>query len=173
MYATLNSGTVNRTLTTADLNVPDSDTTGACGLHAAIVPISATTVSPIPLGTNSIGRDEFFALLVGQSPASALMNGGKFNQPASDAAFAARMEFDPANRGLVDSAANMPVIKGTPIFGAASFGSDEAAIFGTLLFSDPLQEGHADDAGPSKPAASQPDGDIDFMPNIGGSWLES
>jgi hypothetical protein len=35
MYATLNTGTVNRSLTTADLNVPDSDTTGACGLHAA------------------------------------------------------------------------------------------------------------------------------------------
>jgi hypothetical protein len=35
MYATLNTGTVNRTLTTADLNVADTDTTGACGLHAA------------------------------------------------------------------------------------------------------------------------------------------
>jgi hypothetical protein len=35
MYATLNSGSVNRSLTTADLNVPDSDTSGACGLHAA------------------------------------------------------------------------------------------------------------------------------------------
>jgi hypothetical protein len=33
MYATLNTGTVNRTLTAADLNVADSDTTGACGLH--------------------------------------------------------------------------------------------------------------------------------------------
>jgi hypothetical protein len=37
MYATLNTGTVNRTLTTPDLNVADSDTTGACGLHAAAV----------------------------------------------------------------------------------------------------------------------------------------
>jgi hypothetical protein len=35
MYATLNMGTVNRSLAIADLNVPDSDTTGACGLHAA------------------------------------------------------------------------------------------------------------------------------------------
>jgi hypothetical protein len=35
MYATLNTGSVNRSLTTADLNVADSDTTGACGLHAA------------------------------------------------------------------------------------------------------------------------------------------
>jgi hypothetical protein len=36
MYATLNTGTVNRTLTTADLNVADTDTTGACGLRAAV-----------------------------------------------------------------------------------------------------------------------------------------
>jgi hypothetical protein len=40
MYATLNTGAANRTLTTADLNVPDTGTTGACGLHAAI-PASA------------------------------------------------------------------------------------------------------------------------------------
>jgi streptogramin lyase len=33
MYATLNTGTVNRILTTIDLNVPDTDA-GACGLHA-------------------------------------------------------------------------------------------------------------------------------------------
>jgi hypothetical protein len=34
MFATLNAGTANHALTKADLNVPDSDTTGACGLHA-------------------------------------------------------------------------------------------------------------------------------------------
>jgi hypothetical protein len=173
MYATLNTGTVSRTLNAADLNVADSDTTGACGLHAATIPTLAATSPPIPLGTNSIGRDAFFALLVRQSPASVLVNGGKFNQPASDAAFAARMEYDPTNRELVDSSVNMPAIDGTPIFGAASLGSDEDAIFGTMLFSDPLQDGRADDAGPSKPAASQPDGEIDFMPNDGVIGLES
>jgi len=35
MYATLNTGTANRALSVADLNVPDTGTTGACGLHAA------------------------------------------------------------------------------------------------------------------------------------------
>jgi hypothetical protein len=35
MYSTLNTGMVKHALVTADLNVPDSDTTGACGLHAA------------------------------------------------------------------------------------------------------------------------------------------
>jgi hypothetical protein len=44
MYATLNAGTVNRSLTTADLNVPDTDTTGACGLHAAL-PSGPATIS--------------------------------------------------------------------------------------------------------------------------------
>jgi uncharacterized repeat protein (TIGR03803 family) len=35
MYASLNTGTVKRTMTATDLNVPDSDAAGACGLHAA------------------------------------------------------------------------------------------------------------------------------------------
>jgi hypothetical protein len=39
MYPTLNAGTVNRSLATADLNVADSDT-GADGLHAAVPPAS-------------------------------------------------------------------------------------------------------------------------------------
>jgi len=47
MFATLNTGAVNRTLTTADLNVPDSDTTGACGLHAAPVLAEAIDFPPI------------------------------------------------------------------------------------------------------------------------------
>jgi hypothetical protein len=173
MYATLNTGAVNRTLTTADLNVPDTGTTGACGLHAAIIPTPAIVMPPIPASTNYASRDAFFALQVGQCPASALMHGGKFNQPGSDATFAARMENGPANRGLVDSSASMPAIEGTPIFAAASLSLDEDVISGTLLFSDPLQNGRGDDAGPSKPAASQPDGEIDFMPNYGVIWLES
>jgi hypothetical protein len=46
MFAMLNTGTVNRSLTTADLNVPDSDTTGPCGLHAA-APQPASAVASI------------------------------------------------------------------------------------------------------------------------------
>jgi hypothetical protein len=45
MYATLNSGAVNRSLTTADLNVADSDN-GPCGLHAALPGTSRIHVSP-------------------------------------------------------------------------------------------------------------------------------
>jgi hypothetical protein len=46
MYATLGTGTVNRSLTTADLNVPDGDPTGACGLHAVLRPQSLGGLSP-------------------------------------------------------------------------------------------------------------------------------
>jgi hypothetical protein len=46
MYAQLGAGSANRNLTTADLNVPDSDG-GPCGLHAAIRQQTA------PLRTNS------------------------------------------------------------------------------------------------------------------------
>lgn len=42
MSPTLNAGTANRALTVADMNVPDSDTGGACGLHAS--PVSGRAV---------------------------------------------------------------------------------------------------------------------------------
>src|SRR5262249_13730747 len=57
MYATLTTGTVNRGLTPADLNVPDADTTGACGLHAAASG-AVPTVATVPAVT---ARDTLFA----------------------------------------------------------------------------------------------------------------
>jgi hypothetical protein len=56
MNATLNTGSVNRTLTTADLNVADTDTTGACGLHAAVEVGRVSDPS-----YQEAGRDLFFA----------------------------------------------------------------------------------------------------------------
>jgi hypothetical protein len=44
MYATLATGTANRVLTTADLNVPDDDS-GPCALHAAPAAVSSTSNS--------------------------------------------------------------------------------------------------------------------------------
>jgi hypothetical protein len=52
MYATLNTGTANRVLTGADLNVADCDTSGACGLHAKMITISTAKVS-VPLAGGS------------------------------------------------------------------------------------------------------------------------
>jgi hypothetical protein len=54
MYAMLNTGTVNRSLTTADLNVQDSDTTGACGLHAAMSPLASIPILQFGLGLDAL-----------------------------------------------------------------------------------------------------------------------
>jgi hypothetical protein len=110
MYATLNTGTVNRSLTTADLNVPDSNATGACGLHAAAgsadgtpdalqAPAAPTAVEP---AGNHLGSDNSVSLRLAVTasgvapppltpaslagaPASALAQGNvpSFNPPAS------------------------------------------------------------------------------------------
>jgi titin len=52
MYASLATGTARRTLTTADLDVPDNDS-GACGLHAtaAVLPIA-----PLPEAARAAGN---------------------------------------------------------------------------------------------------------------------
>lgn len=52
MYATLNTGTSNRSLTTADLNVADSGDDGACGLHAAAEVIAANSSTQVVLSRN-------------------------------------------------------------------------------------------------------------------------
>jgi uncharacterized repeat protein (TIGR03803 family) len=65
MYATLNTGEVNRSLTTADLNVPDTGTGGACGLHAAGLPQSE---SPARLAGSSEASSA-----AQQAPANALV----------------------------------------------------------------------------------------------------
>jgi hypothetical protein len=60
MYATLDPGAVKRALTTADLNVPDSDGADACGLHAAVPP-SARLTSPfasLPFPKSAAGNGE-------------------------------------------------------------------------------------------------------------------
>ena len=54
MYATLAAGTADRVLSTADLNVPDSDGGGACGLHAAPAPGAATGPAPSARGMGPV-----------------------------------------------------------------------------------------------------------------------
>ncbi len=62
MYATLNTGTANRSLTTADLNVPDSGDR-ACGLHAS-VPVYGGLAGLGTDGANAIeSLDEVFRAL--------------------------------------------------------------------------------------------------------------
>jgi probable HAF family extracellular repeat protein len=89
MYATLNSGTVNRMVTTADLNVADNGTTGACGLHAAMIPISAAIVPALDSPNNPARvRDAFFALLGDPQSAQAEVPASPFANVVKDILFA-------------------------------------------------------------------------------------
>jgi uncharacterized repeat protein (TIGR03803 family) len=72
MYAMLNTGTENRSLSTADLNVPDSDSTGACGLHVA--PQSFGSIEP-GVHTMANNPDKMAPTSLSQSIASALSIG--------------------------------------------------------------------------------------------------
>jgi hypothetical protein len=85
MFPTLAPGSANRSLTVADLNVPDADGGGASGLHAAgFRPVSPSVVNPIGQrsgSTAAIGRASIPALdstvaahdafLIGRSPTRA------------------------------------------------------------------------------------------------------
>jgi hypothetical protein len=55
MYASLGTGAARRALATADLNVPDTDTGGACGLHAALLPSTAAGSNPTAVVTPGPG----------------------------------------------------------------------------------------------------------------------
>jgi virginiamycin B lyase len=147
MYATLNTGAVNRTLTTADLNVADSDTTGACGLHAEVIPIPAA--SNVPL-LDAPCREAFFAMFAIPAHAPALATNA-LALSAYDAVFA----IPAGDIGTANSAA----LSATPIFGAVA--SLETA-------ADPFSLSPEDGAGtlltPSAPPTDRPDLQLDFIP---------
>jgi hypothetical protein len=170
MYSTLNTGAVDRTLTTADLNVPDSDTTGACGLHAATIPLPATPVSSNPPAPIVPGRDAFFAMLLNSATASALAPNAAFPNPAHDAVFA-----DPtADSGAMLPSANLAALNTTPIFGAAGWLQTDVYPFAaTPGFSDAVQEGLGDPPAASAPAHGPPSADFDFIPADGALVMES
>jgi hypothetical protein len=73
MYATLNAGAVNRSLTAADLNVPDTGN-GTCGLHADLLPPVAAGLTA-PATTPVSDKVAVFAVPVGTAspfPAAAV-----------------------------------------------------------------------------------------------------
>jgi parallel beta-helix repeat protein len=155
MYATLNTGTVNRTLTTADLNVADNDTTGACGLHAAVIPMPVA--SNVPL-VNAPSQEAFFAMLANLADATAVAT--KTLPPlAYDAEF--------ANPIGDNGTAKFAAISATPIFGAPA----------TLETADhPFSLSPEDGAGtlisPSAPPTDRPDLLLDFIPANGAIVVE-
>jgi N-acetylneuraminic acid mutarotase len=155
MYATLYTGAVNRTLTTADLNVADTSTTGACGLHAAITPMSVA--SNVPL-LNAPGREAFFAMLANPAHAPAVVT-NTLAPSAYDAVFA-----NPTG-GI--GIAKFATLSATPIFGAPA--TLETA-------DDPFSLSPEDGAGtplsPSAPPTDRPDLQFDFIPADGAIVIE-
>jgi hypothetical protein len=151
MYATLNTGTVNRTLTTADLNVADSDTTGACGLHAVAFPIAAAAASSHLAAANPSEGDAFFALLANPTTAPALETSAMLRNAAQDAVF--------ANASSDFGTATVAARNATPIFATQ-------ALQGTPddLSSDLLQDRAEAARIPSEPATDMPDVRFEFIP---------
>jgi hypothetical protein len=172
MYATLNTGTVNRSLTTADLNVADSDTSGACGLHAAILPTPVTAMPPIPSDTNSASRDTFFALLTAQASVSTPITGGMCNRPASHSVLAGSLGNDPEDQGLMDASVRLMVAASAPIFAAAGLEADNDWFSGSSLIPDAFQQGPEHGASPPTLAAWPIDGKMDFLPADGAFLVE-
>jgi hypothetical protein len=164
MYATLNTGTVNRTLTSADLNVPDSDTIGACGLHAATIAILAAEESPNSPAINIPGRDAFFVVLTNPANAHSLTPNALLPNPARDAVFA-----DPTGEtATLLPPAKLAALNAAPIFGAAASPEpDEDPIGGTSLSLDAQQEEPEDPAALLVPPADRPDAGLDFIPAEG------
>jgi uncharacterized delta-60 repeat protein len=115
MYATLNTGAVNRTLTTADLNVADSETTSACGLHAGAVSAPAGAM-PSTLPTTSFAdSDAYFVSLMNGISTPGLAPNALLQARAHDAVFA-----DPlGDVGATVQGARVAVEKASPIFGGS------------------------------------------------------
>jgi uncharacterized delta-60 repeat protein len=155
MYATLNTGAVNRTLTTADLNVADSDTTGACGLHAAVIPMPVA--SNVPL-LNAPSREAFFAMLAIPAHAPAVAT-NTLAPSAYDAVF--------ANPTGDIGTARFAALSVTPIFGATA--TLETA---NDSFSLSPEDGAGTPPNPSAPPTDRPDLQFDFIPADGAIVVE-
>jgi hypothetical protein len=168
MYATLNAGTVNRTLTTTDLNVADSDTTGACGLHAAVVDVgrianpSFTNAGRIGNPSHEAdGRDTAFAMLAADSSRNASM--GPPLLTAREIVFANGLANGPAGQAVM-LAADIGSRDSSALFAAQLPREEEDSWLDAPLFADPSQDG-IDDAGKSEGVRAEPGLQIgDIMP---------
>jgi hypothetical protein len=154
MYATLNTGTVNRSLNTVDLNVPDSDTTGACGLHATahvgwVSDQSSEVVTRMANRPYEAGRDMVFASL-GTPPAglpldSRQLPGGsgglsRTGSFASDALLADGLD---SYHTSALSATNISAMSSRPVFASRLQRPQDDPLFDVPLFSAPYENGQS------------------------------
>jgi hypothetical protein len=135
MSGTLATGTVIRTLTTADLHIPPEET-GADAQRAAPLPIPpAEGPSNVP-PASSPSPDVFFALLADQAVGSAPNLPRGYQLPAIDADGANFLGKGLSERGLPDSAANSGVRNDTPVYVSLSAETDAEPLAGKSLFPD-------------------------------------
>ena len=150
MYATLITCTVHRTLTTADLNALVSDTTGACGLHVAAIPIPAAEALSHLVPAITSNSDAFSALLANPASALAPSPNAIFHNAAQDAVFANSS----ADSGTTKvQALNVALIFAAPILPEP----------GNLSL-DSLHDGSDAPLTSSAPANDQPELHFDFIP---------
>jgi hypothetical protein len=174
MYATLNTGTVNRSLTTADLNVPDTGTTGACGLHAGGIVGRISNPSYADVGRVSdpsylAGRDMVFAMLAAGPARNTL--GGLASFATRDTAFASAFAGGTVGQGVSLTAANFEIRNSDPLFAAALPPEGEDPLFDVPLFPEPSLNGQNDPGNSDGPSPHQADTVADFIaadPN----WLD-
>jgi hypothetical protein len=157
MYATLNTGTVNRALSKADLNVPDGDTTGACGLHAAEM------MGRAPDPSNENNRDAFFAQLSNPMMASARVPKGLFSYASPEEIFANPTgDFSP-----MLSAGRQMAMNASPILASASTGMDGDPLGRASIFHSSLGDGSENQLAPTALSSSRPHVGFDFIPANG------
>jgi hypothetical protein len=170
MYATLNTGMVNRMLTTADLNVADSDTTGACGLHAVMIPIPTAAPAVPDSPTNPApAHDACFALLSNQPSATARVPAALAVNAVQDVIFANSA----GNFGNMLSPAGQTALCASAIFATGSTSTDEGPFGFASIFPDSLGEGSEDRPTSTAPPFVQPDAGFDFMPADGTLVMEA
>ena len=162
MYATLNTGAVNRTLTTADLNVPDSDKTGACGLHAAV------SVGQVSNQSSDDGQEVIFAMLTADPARNVLSSGNgehfRYDSAARDAIFSNGLASGPAGQAM-SFAANFGQKTSDPIFaGQQPTENDDEALYDGPLLPDPGHDQKSDGTQPDGSNAPPADQGTDYLP---------
>jgi hypothetical protein len=173
MSGTLTTGTVIRTLTTADLNIPYADAAAdaqhAAGFDSPEVGRLSNPSYALPSNLTAISipdRDAFFALLTNPASGSALAPKAFFQPPAHNKVFADST----GDVGTMLQPLTLASATAAPIYGAAtSADTDDDLFAGASVW---LQEGSEDPTTSPEPAANVHEARFDFIPAAGANVFE-
>jgi hypothetical protein len=156
MYGTLATGTTIRTLTTADLNIPDMET-AADAQRAAIIPPQAAVIASNPPIRSATGQDVFFAMRTAPSITDHLLAKASLRAPAQETEFA-------------DS---IPEFGLQPIFGGAGLAAmNDDPFADATWFQDLLRQDSEEAPGQSAPTTGRPDTGFEFIQADGTLLIE-